>query len=38
MGTIVRHFFPTEPIGTMAFAAGVMALAAAAMLRVEQKG
>ena len=38
MGTIVRHFFPTEPIWTMAFAAGVMALAAAAMLRVEQKG
>ena len=36
MGTIVRHFFPTEPIWTMAFAAGVMLLAALAMLRVEE--
>ena len=34
MGTIVRHLFPTEPVWTMAFAAGVMALAAAATLRV----
>ena len=34
MGTIVRHAFPTEPIWTMAFAAGVMALAALSMLRV----
>ena len=34
MGTIVRHFFPTEPIWTMAFAAGVMTLAALATLRV----
>ncbi|WP_375195044.1 MFS transporter [Sphingobium sp.] len=33
MGTIMRHFFPTEPIWTMAFAAGVMALAALATLR-----
>jgi maltose/moltooligosaccharide transporter len=35
MGTIVRHFFPTEPIWTMAFAAGVMAIAALATLRVK---
>ena len=34
MGTIVRHLFPTEPVWTMAFAAGVMAIAAVAMLRV----
>jgi maltose/moltooligosaccharide transporter len=33
MGTIMRHFFPTEPIWTMAFAAGVMSLAALATLR-----
>jgi maltose/moltooligosaccharide transporter len=36
MGTIVRHFFPTEPIWTMAFAAMVMVLAAASMLRVQE--
>ncbi|MFD1787123.1 MFS transporter [Sphingomonas floccifaciens] len=36
MGTIVRHLFPTEPIWTMAFAAGVMALAAVATLRVRE--
>ena len=36
MGTIVRHLFPTEPIWTMAFAAGVMAIAAATMLRVRE--
>ena len=34
MGTILKTFFPTEPIWTMAFAAVVMALAALAMLRV----
>ncbi len=34
MGSIVKAWFPTEPIYTMAFAAGVMLLAAAAMLRV----
>ena len=34
MGSIVKAFFPTEPIYTMAFAAGVMAIAALAMLRV----
>ena len=36
MGTIVRHLFPTEPIWTMAFAAGLMLLAAGAMLRVRE--
>ena len=36
MGSIMKHFFPTEPIWTMAFAAAVMALAALAMLRVEE--
>ncbi len=34
MGSITRHFFPTEPIWTMAFAAATMAGAAVAMLRV----
>jgi maltose/moltooligosaccharide transporter len=33
MGTIMRHFFPTEPIWTMAFAGAVMLLAALATLR-----
>ncbi|HYE28246.1 MAG TPA: MFS transporter [Allosphingosinicella sp.] len=36
MGSIMKRFFPTEPIWTMAFAAGVMVLAAVAMLRVEE--
>jgi maltose/moltooligosaccharide transporter len=36
MGTIMRTLFPTEPIWTMAFAAGVMLLAAGAMLRVKE--
>ncbi len=36
MGTILKTFFPTEPIWTMAFAAVVMALAALAMLRVKE--
>jgi maltose/moltooligosaccharide transporter len=36
MGSIMKHFFPGQPIWTMAFAAGVMALAALAMLRVEE--
>ena len=36
MGSIVKHFFPTEPIWTMAFAAVVMVLAALAMLRVRE--
>jgi maltose/moltooligosaccharide transporter len=36
MGSILKAFFPTEPIWTMAFAAIVMALAAFAMLRVPE--
>jgi maltose/moltooligosaccharide transporter len=36
MGSILKTFFPTEPIWTMAFAAIVMAFAALAMLRVEE--
>jgi maltose/moltooligosaccharide transporter len=36
MGSIMKAFFPTEPIYTMAFAAAAMALAAAAMLRVRE--
>ena len=36
MGSIMKRFFPAEPIWTMAFAAGVMVLAALAMLRVEE--
>lgn len=34
MGSVSKLFFPGEPIYTMAFAAGVMALAALAMLRI----
>jgi maltose/moltooligosaccharide transporter len=37
MGTILKSFFPTEPIWTMAFAAVVMGLAALAMLRVPEE-
>jgi maltose/moltooligosaccharide transporter len=36
MGSILKAFFPTEPIWTMAFAAVVMVLAALAMLRVPE--
>ncbi|MDB5678494.1 MFS transporter [Sphingomonas bacterium] len=36
MGAIIRAFFPGEPIWTMAVAAGVMVLAAAAMLLVTE--
>ena len=36
MGTVLKHYFPTEPIWTMAFAAIVMAIAALAMLRVKE--
>ncbi|GAA4011561.1 MFS transporter [Sphingomonas swuensis] len=36
MGSIMKAFFPGEPIWTMAFAAGVMALAAMATLRVKE--
>ena len=38
MGSVLKTFFPTEPIWTMAFAALVMALAALAMLRVPETG
>jgi maltose/moltooligosaccharide transporter len=34
MGSIIKYFFPNDPIWTMAFAAGVMMVAAVAMLRV----
>ncbi|GAA4781119.1 MFS transporter [Stakelama sediminis] len=34
MGSIMKAFFPTQPIWTMAFAAGVLIFAALAMLRV----
>ena len=34
MGSLTKHFFPTEPIWTMAFAAGALLLAALAMTRV----
>ena len=37
MGTILKNFFPDEPILTMGFAAAVMALAALAMLRVKEE-
>ena len=36
MGSVLKAFFPTEPIWTMGFAAVVMALAAVAMLRVPE--
>ncbi|NUT01346.1 MAG: MFS transporter [Sphingomonas sp.] len=36
MGSIMKAFFPGEPIYTMAFAAAVMALAALAMTRVSE--
>lgn len=36
MGSLLKAFFPTEPIWTMAVAAVVMALAAFAMLRVTE--
>jgi maltose/moltooligosaccharide transporter len=34
MGSITKHVFPTEPIWTLAFAAGALLLAALAMTRV----
>lgn len=37
MGSVLKAFFPTEPIWTMAFAAVVMAFAALAMLRVNEE-
>ncbi len=36
MGTIMKAFFPGDPIWTMAFAAGVMGLAALTTLRVRE--
>jgi maltose/moltooligosaccharide transporter len=36
MGSVLKAFFPTEPIWTMVFAAVVMAIAAIAMLRVKE--
>ena len=36
MGSVLKAWFPTEPIWTMACAAAVMALAALAMLRVKE--
>ena len=36
MGSVLKAFFPTEPIWTMLFAAGVMALAALSMLRISE--
>jgi maltose/moltooligosaccharide transporter len=37
MGSIMKAFFPDEPIYTMAFAAAVMSLAALAMTRVSEE-
>jgi maltose/moltooligosaccharide transporter len=37
MGAIIRAFFPTEPVWTMACGAVVLVLAAAAMLRVKDE-
>jgi len=37
MGSIMKTFFPTEPIYTMAFAAASMILATLAMLRVKEE-
>lgn len=38
MGSIMKAFFPTEPIWTMAFAAATLLLAAVAMMRVRVPG
>ena len=38
MGSIMKAWFPGEPIWTMAFAAGTLVIAALAMLRVEVPG
>jgi maltose/moltooligosaccharide transporter len=37
MGSIMKAYFPGEPIYTMAFAAAVLVLAAIAMLRIDEK-
>ncbi|HCB75983.1 MAG TPA: MFS transporter, partial [Sphingomonas bacterium] len=36
MGAVINAFFPGQPVWTMAIGAGVMVLAAAAMLRVKE--
>ena len=36
MGSITKAFFPTDPIYTMAFAAGTLVIAALAMMRVKE--
>jgi maltose/moltooligosaccharide transporter len=38
MGSIMKTFFPDQPIWTMAFAAGTLVLAALAMMRVKVPG
>ena len=35
MGSIMKAFFPGQPLYTMAFAAGTLLIAAAAMMRVD---
>ena len=37
MGSIMKAFFPGQPIWTMAFAAGTLVIAALAMLRVDER-
>jgi maltose/moltooligosaccharide transporter len=37
MGSIMKRFFPDEPIWTMAFAAGTLLIAALAMTRVKEE-
>ncbi len=37
MGPVIHRFFPTEPIWTIAIAAALMALAALAMLRLDDR-
>ena len=37
MGSIMKAFFPNQPIWTMAFAAGTLVIAALAMLRVDER-
>jgi maltose/moltooligosaccharide transporter len=36
MGSIMKAYFPTEPIWTMAFACATLVIAALAMLRVRE--
>ncbi len=37
MGSIMKRFFPDDPIWTMAFAAGTLVIAALAMMRVKEE-